>query len=151
MGHYVEQVNETFDGKNVNCVLKELGIKFHRCIYDHILRFEYNELGNVRFLIFIYLKIINVIFMFIGAMTLIRDLNEYRRCAKSFNSNLLENLFHTLYSLGNLLVVAPCNLPDICAGEHLSVLNKDVIESFVKLRADNKQIKFQINRANRNV
>ena len=79
-------------------------------------------------------------------MSLIRDLNEYRRCAKSFNSHLLETLFTTLYSLGNLMVVAPVNLPDICAGEHLSVLNKDVIESFVKLRADNKHIKFQINR-----
>jgi hypothetical protein len=83
-------------------------------------------------------------------MSLIRDLNEYRRCAKSFNSHLLESLFTTLYSLGNLLVVAPGNLQEICSGEHLNQLNKDIIEAFVKLRADNKQIKFQINRPNRN-
>lgn len=42
----IDRINECFDGKNVNSVLKELGIKFHRVIYDHILRFEYNELGK---------------------------------------------------------------------------------------------------------
>lgn len=82
-------------------------------------------------------------------MTLIRDLNEYRRCSRSFNSHLIDTLFSTIYSLGNLLVVAPGNLQEICSGEHLSLLNKDVIESFIKLRADNRQIKFQINRPNR--
>lgn len=126
----IDVVNECLDGKNVANVLKDFGIKYHKCIYDHVLRFEYNEFG---------------------AMALVRDLNEYRQSAKSFKSILVESLFTTLYSLANVLVVAPENLQEICSGENLASLNKDIIESFVKLRADNKLIKFQINRANRNV
>lgn len=39
-------INSSLDGRNVNNALKDLGIKFHRCIYDHLFRYEYNELGN---------------------------------------------------------------------------------------------------------
>jgi hypothetical protein len=80
----------------------------------------------------------------LGAMTLIRDLNEYRICSKRFNSpNLVLKLFDTLYSLANLLIAAPANLPEICSSGPLSILNKDIIESFVKLRSDARNIKLQ--------
>jgi hypothetical protein len=52
-------------------------------------------------------------------MALIRDINEYRLCAKNFNSPLVDKLFSVLYSLCNLLVVKPSNLPVICAGENM--------------------------------
>ena len=61
----IAKINMCLDGRNVNSALKEFGVKFHRCIYDHIFSFQYNELG---------------------AMALIRDMNEYRLCAKNFNS-----------------------------------------------------------------
>jgi exocyst complex component 5 len=124
----LDHINECFDGKNLNCILKEFGIKYHRCVYEHIIKFEYNELG---------------------AVTLIRDLNEYRQFSKNFNSPLLETLFVTLYNLANLLVVVPSNLQEVCVGESLALLNKDIIETFVKLRSDYKNIKFQVNRLNR--
>lgn len=124
----LDHINECFDGKNLNCVFKEFGIKYHRCVYEHIIKFEYNELG---------------------AVTLIRDLNEYRQFAKKFNSPLLETLFVTLYNLANLLVVVPSNLQEVCVGESLAILNKDIIETFVKLRSDYKNIRFQVNRLNR--
>ena len=41
----IAKLNLCLDGRNINSALKELGIKFHRCIYEHIFRFEYNELG----------------------------------------------------------------------------------------------------------
>lgn len=41
----IGKINLYLGGKNSNSALKELGIKFHRCIYDHVFRFEYNELG----------------------------------------------------------------------------------------------------------
>ena len=44
--NYIGKLNSCLDGRNVNNALKELGIKFHRCIYDHIFRFEYNEMGE---------------------------------------------------------------------------------------------------------
>ena len=80
-------------------------------------------------------------------MALIKDINEYRLCAKNFNSPVVDKLFTVLYSLTNLLVVKPENLPEICSGENLAVLSKDTIESFVQLRADYKTHKFQLVRA----
>lgn len=94
----IGKINSCLDGRNINSALKELGIKFHRCIYDHLFRFEYNE---------------------IGAMALIRDINEYRLCAKNFNNPIVDKLFTVLYSLCNLLVVKAGNLQEICAGENL--------------------------------
>lgn len=52
-------------------------------------------------------------------MALIRDINEYRLCAKNFNSPVVDKLFSVLYSLTNLLVVKPGNLQEICSGESL--------------------------------
>lgn len=96
--HQIATLNVCLDGRNINSALKELGIKFHRCVYDHLFRFEYNELG---------------------AMAVIRDINEYRLCAKNFNSPVVDRLFTVLYALSNLLVVKPSNLQEICTGEHL--------------------------------
>jgi len=122
----INHLNANLDGRNINSALRELGIKFHRCIYDHVFRFEYNELG---------------------AMAVIRDINEYRVCAKSFKSQVVDKLFTVLYALSNLLVVKPSNLQEICTGEHLVTLNKETLESFVQLRADYKKINFQIIKA----
>lgn len=119
----ISKLNMSLDGRNINSALKDLGIKFHRCIYDHVFKFEYNELG---------------------AMAVIRDINEYRLCAKNFNSPVVDRLFTVLYALSNLLVVKPSNLQEICTGEHLIVLNKETLESFVQLRSDYKTLKFQI-------
>ena len=55
-------------------------------------------------------------------MALIRDINEYRLCAKNFNSPVVDKLFSVLYSLSNLLVVKPSNLQEICLGENLVIL-----------------------------
>lgn len=96
--HQIGRLNMCLDGRNINSALKELGIKFHRCVYDHLFKFEYNELG---------------------AMAVIRDINEYRLCAKNFNSPVVDRLFTVLYALSNLLVVKPSNLQEICTGEHL--------------------------------
>jgi recyclin-1 len=122
----IAQINACLDGKNVENALKELGIKFHRCVYDHFFKFEYNELG---------------------AMALIRDINEYRSCAKNFNSPIVVILFRVLYSLSSLLVVKPGNLQKLCSEDSLSMLSKETIESFVQLRADYKTFKFQLVRA----
>jgi hypothetical protein len=94
----INKINACLDGKNVNSVLQELGIKFHRTIYDHIFRYEYNETGG---------------------MTLIRDISEYRLFAKNFHSLMVDKLFIVLYSLSNLLIVEPQNLPEITSGENL--------------------------------
>lgn len=59
MENQIGKLNSSLDGKNINNSLKELGIKFHRCIYDHLFRFEYNELGNLS----LRLVLINKLFL----------------------------------------------------------------------------------------
>ena len=52
-------------------------------------------------------------------MIVICDVNEYRRCTSNCRITLLNNLFDTLHDLCNLLVVAPENLKQVCAGDQL--------------------------------
>lgn len=54
---------DTLDGKNIECVLLELGIRLHRVIYEHLMQFSYNSAG---------------------AMAVICDVQEYRRCTAEF-------------------------------------------------------------------
>lgn len=51
------------DGKNVDTVLTELGVRFHRLIHEHLQQYSYSSMGG---------------------MLAICDVAEYRRCAKDF-------------------------------------------------------------------
>lgn len=59
----VERVRRSMDGKNVDTVLAELGVRFHRLIHEHLQQFTYSSMGG---------------------MLAICDVAEYRRCAKDF-------------------------------------------------------------------
>ncbi|XP_013404550.1 exocyst complex component 5 [Lingula anatina] len=113
-------IRESLDGKNLEAVLTELGIRFHRVVYEHLLQFQYNSLG---------------------AMLAICDVNEYRKCVKEFGVLLVTQLFDTLHSLCNLLVVVPENLKQVCTGEHVAGLDKNVMMTFIQLRTDYKTAK----------
>lgn len=103
------------DGKNVDTVLTELGIRFHRLIHEHLQQYSYSSMGG---------------------MLAICDVAEYRRCAKDFKVPLVLQLFDTLHALCNLLVVAPDNLKQVCSGEHLTNLDRNLLHAFVQLRVD---------------
>jgi hypothetical protein len=120
LNYYVEKIRDSLDGKNVEAVLTELGVRFHRIIYEHLLQFQFSS---------------------VGAMFVICDVNEYRRCAAEFRVPLLNHLFDTLHALCNLLVVAPENLKQVCIGDQLAGLDKSVLMSFVQLRSDYKTAK----------
>ncbi|KAI0217580.1 Exocyst complex component 5 [Lamellibrachia satsuma] len=113
----VDSIRFSLDGKNVDAVLMEIGMRSHRVIYDHLLQFQYNSMG---------------------AMLAICDVNEYRKAVKDFNISLVTQLFDTLHALCNLLLVVPDNLKQVCTGEQLAGLDKAVLLSFVQLRADFK-------------
>ncbi|KAI1287934.1 Exocyst complex component 5 [Halotydeus destructor] len=117
---YVNKIKDCLDGKNVEAVLTELGVRFHRTIYDHLQQFQISS---------------------VGAMFVICDMNEYRRCVSHFKVPLLAQLFDTLHALCNLLVVAPENLKQICVEDQLAVLDKATLISFIQLRADYKSAK----------
>jgi len=56
---------------------------------------------------------------FVGAMLVICDVNEYRKCVKDFKIPLLTELFEKLHALCNLLMVVPENLKRVCSEEQL--------------------------------
>lgn len=113
-------LNDYVDGKNLEAVLTEFGIRIHRHLLDHLQQFQYNSMGG---------------------MLAICDINEYRKCIQRFKIPLLNTLFNTLHALGNLLVVVPDNLQQVCKEEHLAAVDKSVLHSFVQLRADYKTAK----------
>ena len=39
------KIRESLDGKNIEFVLTELGVRLHRVIYDHLQQFTYNSSG----------------------------------------------------------------------------------------------------------
>lgn len=119
----VEKIKDCLDGKNVEAVLLELGSRFHRVIFDHLLQFQYS---------------------FVGAMLVICDVNEYRKCIQDFNIILLNTLFDTLHALCNLLVVVPENLKKVCNSDQLSGVERSVILNFVQLRADHKTARTEL-------
>ncbi|KAK7601024.1 hypothetical protein V9T40_008465 [Parthenolecanium corni] len=116
----IKLIQECLHGKNAENVLIELGIRFHRVIYDHLCQYSYNSAG---------------------ALCAICDVNEYRKCIKEVNSSLITTLFDTLYALCNLLLVKPENLEQVCCDETLAVLDNGVLNNFIQLRSDFKSQK----------
>ena len=45
VNYQVEKVRHSLDGKNIEFILYELGIRLHRVIYDHLQQFAYSTAG----------------------------------------------------------------------------------------------------------
>lgn len=45
VNYQVDKIRESLDGKNIEFVLYELGIRLHRVIYDHLQQFSYSSAG----------------------------------------------------------------------------------------------------------
>lgn len=110
-------IRDSLDGRNREYVMTEFGCRFHRIIYEHLQTFQYNSTG---------------------AMCVICDINEYRKCIKELKSPLVDTLFDTLHALCNLLLVKPENLNQVCNGENLAPLEGSILLNFIQLRTDYK-------------
>lgn len=58
------------------------------------------------------------------------------QCPSVLQVPLVLQLFDTLHALCNLLVVAPDNLKQVCSGEQLTNLDRNLLHAFVQLRVD---------------
>ncbi|XP_050438266.1 exocyst complex component 5 [Adelges cooleyi] len=116
----IKHIRQCLDVKNADLVLAELGVRFHRVIYEHLLQYTYNSAG---------------------AMCAICDVNEYRKCVKDLGSPLVINLFDTLHALCNLLLVKHENLKQVCYGDTLVGLDYSILSNFIQLRSDFKSQK----------
>nr|CAH0108146.1 unnamed protein product [Daphnia galeata] len=112
-----ERIRTSLDGKNQEAVLNELGVRFHRVIYEHFHQFQYNSMG---------------------ALCAICDVNEYKKCVQEFKIPMVTTLFDTLHALCNLLLVLPENLKQVCTGDQLAALDRSILSNFIQLRADFK-------------
>lgn len=126
---FVKSVNvkilDCLDGENVDKVYIEFGSRFYRAIYEHLQRYEFSSLG---------------------AMVAISDVKAYSsaiRIPTSENSSkalpngkVVEDMFKVLHSLCNLWVVPPENLKQLCSDEGLSGVDRNILDTFVQLRAD---------------
>ena len=92
--------------------MKEMGIRYHRLVWEHLLQFQISS---------------------VGAMILICDVNEYRKCASQFQVPLVNQLFDTLHDLCNLLVVPPENIRQISNGERLVRIFADYLSSLYSI------------------
>uniref|UniRef100_A0A6M2DSW5 Exocyst complex component 5 n=1 Tax=Xenopsylla cheopis TaxID=163159 RepID=A0A6M2DSW5_XENCH len=116
----VKKIRECLDGKNIESLMYELGVRFHRVVYEHLQQFQYNSAG---------------------AMIVICDVNEYRKCVRNFECDIVVKLFDTVHALCNLLLVKPENLQEVCEGETLAELECSVLSNFIQLRTDYKSHK----------
>jgi hypothetical protein len=120
----VAKMKDSMDGKNIETVLTELGTRLHRVIYDHLLLFQYSE---------------------VGAFSVICDVGEYRKCVKEFKIPFLNTLFDTLHALCNLLLVLPKDLNQYFNREELMSLDPSIRLNFIQLRTDFKTARQKIN------
>ncbi|KAK2584986.1 hypothetical protein KPH14_008517 [Odynerus spinipes] len=102
----IRHIRNTLDGKNLETALTELGVRFHKVIYEHLQQFQFNSAG---------------------AMCAICDMNEYRKCVKELDVDVVTSLFDTLHALCNLLLVKPENLKQVCSGDQLVLLDRSAL------------------------
>lgn len=111
-------VERNLDGQNRIAVLTELGVQFHKSIYDHILTMQYDPHTT--------------------AYIIMCDVSEYRACGREL-SPFIGRLFEVLSNLVNLLMTPPNKLQDLLNSHALKQLDQQVLQSFVELRTDAKQ------------
>lgn len=121
----IGKILDCLDGENVNTVYTEFGVRFYKTIYEHLQKFEFSS---------------------IGAMIAISDVKAYSsaiqivpRDASSKtlpDDKVVADMFQVLHNLCNLWVVPPENLKQLCGDDGLSGVDRNILDTFVQLRAD---------------
>ncbi|KAL5463791.1 hypothetical protein EMCRGX_G032725 [Ephydatia muelleri] len=121
---YISQCCNVFktslDGKNLEVVLAEFGCEIYGVLYEHIQHFAVSDTG---------------------AMTLICDMNEYKKVMKEFKNPFLDEMFDNLQILCNIFIVKADNLKQVCSEDPYVNFDKGVLMSMIELRADYKASK----------
>ena len=73
-----------------------------------------------------------------GAMTLICDMQEYRRCVADWKLAVVTQLFDTLHAMCNLLILPPENLRGAAMGDQLASVDKTILDNWLQCRVDYK-------------
>ncbi|KAK0399380.1 hypothetical protein QR680_003016 [Steinernema hermaphroditum] len=114
----VDLIRDSVDGENLDCILSDFGDRLYNVILVQIRSFTYNTTG---------------------ALLLMYDINEYRKCVEKWGMKSAIKKFDTLKSLTNLLIVEPNNLAE--ASSSLGDIDRSMINSFIQLRGDCKSVR----------
>uniref|UniRef100_F1KXG8 Exocyst complex component 5 n=1 Tax=Ascaris suum TaxID=6253 RepID=F1KXG8_ASCSU len=117
-------IAESVDGGNLRAIMGELGERFYRAVLAHIYQFSYNSQG---------------------AMLLLCDINEYRKCAMNWKVAEVSKKFESLHALANLLVVVPENLNEACSSQLLADIDRSMVNNFIQLRVDYRSARLHLN------
>ncbi|KAI1723734.1 exocyst complex component sec10 domain-containing protein [Ditylenchus destructor] len=120
LSRVVECMKDGLDGGNLTTILNELGDRLFNAILNHVRTFSYNTTG---------------------AMLLLCDINEYKKCVNNWGVREVYKKFESLHALANLLVVVPDNLSEACSSQLLANMDRQLVNSFVQLRHDYKSAK----------
>ncbi|CAJ0601193.1 unnamed protein product [Cylicocyclus nassatus] len=112
------------DGGNLVVLQTELANRLYKLLLHHIQQFIFNSAG---------------------AMLLLCDLNEYRKCVSQWRLEATASRqFESLHALANLLVVLPENLADAAHSPMLADVDHTLIQDFLKLRHDYKNLRINL-------
>ncbi|VDN02421.1 unnamed protein product [Thelazia callipaeda] len=120
----VQVIRDSLDGGNLTTVMLEFARRFYKVLLTHIYQFTYNSQG---------------------AMLLLCDINEYRKCVLSWKIPEVSKQFEALHALANLLVVVPENLNEACSSQLLIDTDRTMVNSFIQLRMDYRTAKSHLN------
>lgn len=112
------------DGENLEALQSEMATRLFKFMLTHIQQFTYNSTG---------------------AVLLLCDVGELRTLVSKWRVQQALSQWESLQALTNLLAVLPDNLNDAAHSPLLENVDRQLIQDFVRLRADFRSIKnFQI-------
>lgn len=86
----------------------------------------------------------NHFFIITGGFLAMQDVTAYREVAKQLGSPVVDRLFDVLLKLMNLMLIKPENVQQVTQDYLQSGIPRELLQSFIQLRADYKQTKAQL-------
>jgi hypothetical protein len=115
----VKDIRANLDGKNMNVVLEELGMRLQRVLLEHFKKF--------------------VITQGMGGMKLKRDMQEYRQCAQTyFPFRPVLAAFEMLNDIASIHLISPSQIRHLIEESSLSRMPRSQVLEYIKLRSDYK-------------
>lgn len=108
------------DTKNFKRFGLEFGIRFAKFLTHYYKEFSYS---------------------FEGAMVALCDIRSFKSAFSHYELGVIDELFDTIYSLLNLLVVSPADVANISKRPTLEKVDPQLIQAFVERRKDYKKAK----------
>eukprot|EP00727_Mastigamoeba_balamuthi_P003016 m51a1_g12711 hypothetical protein (137) ;mRNA; f:191-702 len=106
----------TLDGSNVRQFNEEFVTRVHETLLTHFKKFQ--------------------VTVGAGGLHLMRDLSEYRDCARLFGATSTDKLFEQLSDIAKLFLISPSNFLELIKESQLAQMHRPEVLEFIKNRSD---------------